>query len=77
MRVIPAGAIGNDRDLRLVYESWFSSELQVLVKSVNSDPRAGDTTFQLTNIVRGMQDPALFRIPADYTISDRLGLPGK
>jgi hypothetical protein len=77
VRVIPAGAIGNDRDLRLVYESWFSSELQVLVKSVNSDPRAGDTTFQLTNIVRGMQDPALFRIPADYTISDRLGLPGK
>lgn len=70
-RVIPAGAIGNDRDLQLVDESWFSSDLQVIVKSVSTDPRFGETTYQLTNILRAMQDPALFQIPPDYTISDR------
>jgi len=76
-RIIPAGAIGNDRDLQLVDESWFSNDLQVVVKSVSSDPRFGDTTYQLTNIVRAMQDPTLFQIPPDYTVTDRLNLPGK
>ncbi len=66
-RTVPAGAIGNDRALEIVDERWFSADLQALVKSVNSDPRFGDTTYQLTNIVRGMQDPALFQIPADYS----------
>jgi hypothetical protein len=74
-RTIPAGAIGNDRDLQSTYESWFSADLQMLVKSVNSDPRFGETTYQLTNIVRAAQDPALFVIPVDYTVSDRPPLP--
>ena len=67
-RTIPPGAIGNDRTLEIVDERWFSSDLQVLVKSVNSDPRFGETTYQLTNIVRTMQDPALFQIPTDYSV---------
>jgi len=66
-RTIPAGAIGNDHDLELVDERWYSADLQVLVKSVSSDPRFGETTYQLTNIVRTAQDPALFQIPSDYT----------
>jgi hypothetical protein len=71
VRIIPAGAIGNDRDLQLVDETWFSSDLQLVIKSVNTDPRFGETTYQLTNISRGMQDPTLFQIPPDYTVSDR------
>ena len=74
---VPPGAIGNDRSLQVVDERWFSADLQMLVKSVNSDPRFGETTYQLTNIVRAAQDPALFQIPADYTLSDRPPLPGK
>jgi hypothetical protein len=66
-RTIPVGAIGNDHPLEIVDERWFSSDLQVLVRSVNSDPRFGDTTYQLSNIVRGMQDPSLFQIPGDYS----------
>jgi hypothetical protein len=78
-RTIPAGTIGNDRDLQMVDERWYSADLQVLVKSVNTDPRFGETTYQLVNIVRTMQDPALFEIPADYTVADipRKNLPGK
>lgn len=67
---IPAGQIGNDRPIQTVNERWFSSDLQMLVKSSNSDPRFGETTYQLTNISRVAPDPSLFQIPADYTIVD-------
>lgn len=65
---IPIGKIGNDRAINIVNERWFSSDLQMLVKSTSSDPRFGDTTYQLTNIVQASPDPSLFQIPADYTI---------
>lgn len=67
---IPAGQIGNDRPIQTVNERWFSSDLQMLVKSSNSDPRFGETIYQLTNISRVAPDPSLFQIPADYTIVD-------
>ena len=70
-------SIGNDRDLQIVDEHWFAPDLQLVVKSVNSDPRFGETTYQLTNILRGAQDPALFQVPADYAVTEntRFNLP--
>ncbi len=68
---IPKGQIGNNRDIKVVNERWFSNDLQMLVKSVNSDPRFGDTTYQVTKIVQSAPDPALFQIPSDYTVSDQ------
>lgn len=65
---IPAGQIGNDRPIQTVNERWFSSELGMMVKSSNSDPRFGDTSYQLTNIQRTPPAPSLFQIPADYTV---------
>jgi len=65
---IAAGEIGNDRPIVVTSETWYSSDLQMVVKSSNSDPRFGDTSFELTNIVRSEPDPSLFQIPADYTV---------
>lgn len=65
---IPAGKIGNDRPISILNERWFSDDLQMLIKSTSSDPRFGDTTYQLTGIVQASPDPSLFQIPADYTI---------
>src|SRR5205823_5565262 len=65
---IPAGAFGNDREITLINESWSSDDLQVLVKSSNSDPRYGVTTYELTNIVRVAPDPILFQVLGDYII---------
>jgi hypothetical protein len=70
-QTIPAGRIGNNRDIHVVNERWYSSDLQLLVKTVNSDPRFGVTTYQLLNIVQGTQDPSLFQIPSDYTVVER------
>ena len=65
--VIPAGQIGNDRVIRVVGEQWYSNDLQMMIKSSNSDPRFGDTTYQLTGVSQVSPDPSLFQVPADYT----------
>ena len=65
---IPAGEIGNDRPIRVVGETWYSNDLQMMVKSSNTDPRFGDTNFELTSINRVEPDPSLFQIPADYNV---------
>jgi len=68
---IPKGQIGNNKDIKVMTERWTSTDLQMLVKSINSDPRFGDTTYQLTKVVQSAPDPALFQIPADYTVTDQ------
>ena len=68
--VIPAGTIGNDRDIQIVNETWYSSELQTIVSSTRSDPRMGTTTFRLTSIQRTEPSPDLFQVPSDYTVHE-------
>lgn len=63
---IPAGAIGNERPIEIVYERWYSKELELVVYSKQSDPRFGEQTYRLTNIVRSEPDPSLFTIPQGY-----------
>jgi hypothetical protein len=65
---IPAGDIGNERPIEIVYERWYSNELQVVVMSKHSDPRFGDQTYRLTNIVRSEPDPSLFELPPGYRV---------
>jgi hypothetical protein len=69
-RTIPAGAIGNERPIVMVTEEWRSPDLQVLVSTTTSDPRTGETTYKLTNIVRGEPGAAWFELPAGYTVRD-------
>jgi hypothetical protein len=66
--VIPIGAIGNDREFRSVDERWYSPDLNMIVKSVSTDPRFGTTTHEMTNISRVNPDRSLFEVPADYKI---------
>ncbi len=65
---IAAGAIGNLQPIKVVSEQWFSNDLQVLVLTKHSDPRSGETTYRLVNIVRAEPDRSLFTVPPDYTI---------
>ncbi len=67
---IPAGQIGNDRELKIVSERWYSPELQVTVMSKHSDPRTGDTVYKLTNINRSEPPRSLFEVPPDYSIAE-------
>jgi hypothetical protein len=65
-RTIPAGQIGNEKPITIVTEVWMSPELKTVVMSKRSDPRMGEQTFQLTNIVRAEPDPSLFTVPTDF-----------
>ena len=67
---IPAGQIGNEKDIQTVSERWYSPELQVVVMRKQSDPRFGDTVYRLTNVQRADQPSALFEVPSDYTVRD-------
>jgi hypothetical protein len=69
-RTVPAGKIGNERPLTFVNETWYSSELGMIVMSRSSDPQSGDTVYTLTNIQKSEPDPALFTVPAGYTVQD-------
>ncbi len=73
-RTIPAGQIGNDRPIQIVFERWYSPDLQIVVKSTRSDPRFGTTTYALASVQRAEPAAALFTVPSDYTVKE--GGPG-
>jgi hypothetical protein len=68
--VIPAGQIGNEQPITITNEEWRSPDLNVLVMTRHTDPRSGESTYRLTNIVRAEPDASLFMVPADYTVKD-------
>lgn len=71
---IPAGEIGNEREIQVISERWFSPELQMVVMSKHSDPRSGETIYRLTNINRTEPAKSLFEPPPGFTVSE--GFPG-
>jgi hypothetical protein len=68
-RTIPAGQIGNAKPIVIVSERWYSADLQMVVMTKRSDPRSGDTTFQMTSIARTEPAASLFQVPAGYTVA--------
>jgi hypothetical protein len=74
---IPAGDIGNERPINIVDERWYSPDLQMTIMTKHSDPRSGETNFQLKNINRSSPPPTLFEVPSDYTVSAGGGRGGR
>lgn len=67
---IPAGAVGNERPIETVTEHWYSPALQLEVLTKTTDPRFGETSYRLANIVRAEQSKSLFEVPADYKVEE-------
>jgi hypothetical protein len=67
---IAAGSVGNDRAIETVTERWYSPDLQLDVMTKTTDPRFGETTYSLGNIVRAEQPRSLFEVPADYKLEE-------
>jgi hypothetical protein len=68
-KIIPAGAMGNEKPITIVHESWYSNDLQMMVMSKHSDPWSGETTYTLTNIQRSEPAASLFAVPSDYAVT--------
>jgi hypothetical protein len=65
---IPAGAIGNDKPISIVTETWTSEAIGAVVESTSDDPRYGKTTYQLTNLQLGEPPLSLFETPANFKV---------
>jgi len=68
--VIAAGEVGNEQPITITSEEWRSPELGLLVLTRHSDPRSGESTYKLQNIIRAEPDQSLFIVPADYTVRE-------
>ena len=68
-RSIAAGKEGNEKEIDIVTETWYSPDLQVVVMSKTSDPRFGESVYQLNAISRTEPDPSLFAVPSDYAVT--------
>jgi hypothetical protein len=65
-----AGEIGNDRPIDIISEQWYSPDLELVMRSMHSDPWGGEFTTTVTRVSRGDQPASLFEIPAQYKIVD-------
>jgi hypothetical protein len=68
-RVIAPGQEGNEKEIDIVTETWHSADLQAVIQSKTSDPRFGETVYQLTGLSRAEPDAALFA-PTGYAITE-------
>ncbi len=71
VETIETSAIGNDRPIQVVNESWYSDELGATVYTRRSDPRSGEQIFRVTNIQRGDPPAALFQPPAESQVNEK------
>jgi hypothetical protein len=68
-RTVAEGEMGNDRPFQTVNESWTSQDLGGLtVLSKTTDPRNGDRTMRLINIMKGDPDISVFQVPPGFKI---------
>ncbi len=67
----PVGFFGNDKPIITFHETWMSSDLKLVLLSVDDDPRTGTRITEVTNLDRGEPNPALFQVPEGYTIRDQ------
>jgi TonB family protein len=58
IQTIPAGAIGNERPIQIVFERWYSPELQTVIMTRQLDPRFGETVFRRAgSVITGTHSP--------------------
>jgi hypothetical protein len=65
---IAAGTVGNEKPIEIVYERWYSKELDLIVYSRHYDPRFGEQIYRLTSINRSEPDRSLFTVPSDFKL---------
>jgi hypothetical protein len=68
---IPAGAVGNEKPIVIVRETWFAPAIAAVVESTSDDPRYGKTTYQLKNVQLNEPPRSLFEAPADFKTNVR------
>lgn len=68
-RTIAAGTAGNSAAIQSVRVTWVSPALQIPVQVTVTDPRSGNSSMNVTNIVQAEPDASLFQVPAGYKVT--------
>jgi hypothetical protein len=68
--VFPTGMVGNDAPITTTRDSWYSPDLNLVIRTVNTDPRSGVQTNGIGNLSLSDPDPSLFTVPVDYQLVD-------
>ncbi len=71
--IIEPGAIGNDNQIEVKREYWYSPQLGVNLVSNLQDPRIGMQNFELSEISVTEPDPKLFKMPSNARLIDLRG----
>lgn len=69
-RVIAAGKMGNSEALTITHDTWVAQDLKLEVERVDTDPRFGTTTVEVTNLSREEPSAALFQAPAGFAVKE-------
>ena len=62
------GVLGNDRAVIIVTDYWYSPELRLNLLTKRNDPRHGEQTVRVTDLVTAEPDASLFDVPGDYKL---------
>jgi hypothetical protein len=65
------GVSGNDREVSLTKEFWYSPKLGVNVVVKRMDPLQGKQVFTMSNISLAEPDARLFVVPAQFKVTDQ------
>lgn len=68
--VVEPGVIGNDSELHIIREYWYSPQLSINLVSKVQDPRIGTQDFELSGITLGEPDAKLFKVPPGSEVID-------
>jgi len=66
VRVIPAGALGNEKPITSTLEEWKSAELGIPVRIIENSSIGTSLTYELQDVQRVEPDASLFTVPAGY-----------
>lgn len=65
------GMFGNDSQVTIEREYWYSPQLGINLLSKRSDPRFGTQTFTITELSIAEPEPRLFNLPEGFTAVDK------
>jgi len=67
-RTISPGVMGNDKEIVVSHESWFSPDLKVMISETDTNPFSGNHTLMASNLSRNEPAATLFKAPEGYTV---------
>ncbi|QEE28498.1 hypothetical protein FTW19_11095 [Terriglobus albidus] len=67
-RTIAPGVMGNDKEIVVSRESWYSNDLKVMISETDTNPFAGSHTLVTSNLSRNEPAATLFKAPEGYTV---------